>query len=238
MLKNDSSVAVPDHAGPAILTPLEHTAAVPVREFRVGGMDCASCALPIERAVQGLAGVRAVQVDVMRGTVRIARDARYGDDEVTRAIRAAGFTVRDAVGERLPGQWGRLAAAGLSGALLLFGLILGWAKSPLSPVPFMVTAILSGGWYVVPRGWRALRTGSLDINFLMTVAAVGAALIGEWGEAAAAMFLFAVAQLLEGWAMGRARHAIAALMKLAPREASVRRGGHDVMVPVEQIAIG
>jgi len=238
MSKNGSSVSAPDHAGAAVLTPLEHTAAVPVREFRVGGMDCASCAVAIERAVQGLAGVRGVQVDVMRGTVRIARDLRYGDDEVARAIRAAGYTVHGAVGERVPGQRGRLAAAGLSGALLLFGLALGWAKAPFPALPFMVAAIVSGGWYVAPKGWRALRTRTLDINFLMTVAAVGAGFIGEWGEAAAAMFLFAVAQLLEGWAMGRARRAIAALMKLAPREAAVRRGGQEVVVPVEQIAIG
>ena len=57
---------------------------------------------------------------------------------------------------------------------------------------------------------KALRARSLDINFLMTLAAVGAGIIGEWGEAAAAMFLFSVAQLLEGFAMGRARRAIAA----------------------------
>lgn len=216
---------------------LAHSLAVPVREFHVGGMDCASCAAAIERAVSGLEGVRGVRVDVMRGTVRVAREARFGDADLAGAIRSAGYTVRDRLAEAAPRQTGRLVAAVASGLLLGAGLVLGWLDVRVSPVPFLALAVVAGGWYVVPRGLVALRGRALDINFLMTIAAIGAAVIGEWGEAAAAMFLFSVAQLLEGFAMGRARRAIAALMKLAPREAAVRRPGGDRIVPVEEIAL-
>jgi Cd2+/Zn2+-exporting ATPase len=209
-----------------------------MREFRVGGMDCASCGTAIERAVEGLEGVGRVQVDVMKGTVRIARAASHGDGDVVRAIQAAGYSVRDASVTGAPRQMGRLVAAGLSGSLLGAGLLVGWLGGPVPPVPFLAGSVVAGGWYVVPKGLRGLRGGSLDINFLMTIAAIGAAVIGEWSEAAAAMFLFSVAQLLEGWAMGRARRAISALMQLTPQQATVHRDGRDIVVPVGSIVPG
>jgi len=124
--------------GPEVLaasgrTGLTASAAVPVREFQVGGMDCASCAVAIERAVRGLAGVRGVQVDVMRGTVRVAREVRYDDADLTRAIRGAGYSVREPTLEGIRRQPGRLAAAATSGLLLAVGLVLEWTGSPFLP---------------------------------------------------------------------------------------------------------
>jgi Cd2+/Zn2+-exporting ATPase len=182
--------------------------------------------------------VRGVQVDVMQGTVRVARDAAFDDADLAGAIRKAGYTVRERAGGPEARPPGPMVAAGTSGLFLAIGLALDWTGSALPAVPFLGIGTLAGAWYVAPRGWKALRSGTLDINVLMTVAAIGAGIIGEWGEAAAAMFLFSVAQLLEGLAMGRARRAIAALMRLAPREATVRRDGQERVVPVESVAVG
>jgi Cd2+/Zn2+-exporting ATPase len=212
--------------------------AAPVRELRVGGMDCAACAATIERAVSGLAGVRDVKVDVMRGTVRVAREVGFGDRDLTGAIRAAGYTVQDEPHAREGRQSARAIAAGLSGALLLLGMAAAWQGLARVPVFLLAGSVIAGGWFVAPKGWKALRAGALDIHFLMTVAALGAAVIGEWSEAAAAMFLFSLAQLLEGYSMGRARNAIAALMKMTPSEATVRREGIERVVPVSTIALG
>lgn len=208
-----------------------------IRELRVSGVDCAGCASAVERAVGGLKGVTEVSVDVMRGTVRVAGDDDLPEGEVRRAIRRAGYVVATPEATDLPRPVGRQVAAIVSGAFLATGLLLGWTGASLSPVPFHAMAVLTGSWYVAPRGWHALRAGALDINFLMTLAAIGAALIGEWAEAASAMFLFAVAQLLEGSAMGRARRAISALMRLVPREAVVRRPEGDVTLPVDQVVV-
>jgi len=213
-------------------------AAATVRELRVSGVDCAGCAAAIERAVGGLDGVTEVSVDVMRGTVRVAREGGRPENDVRRAIKRAGYAVVTPEDAETRRPVGRQLAAIASGSLLGIGLLLGWTGASLNPVPFLAAAVVTGGWYVAPRGWHALRAGALDINFLMTLAAIGAAVIGEWAEAGSAMFLFAVAQLLEGYAMGRARRAIGALVRLAPREALVRRGAVDVTVPVDQIAIG
>jgi Cd2+/Zn2+-exporting ATPase len=105
-------------------------------------------------------------------------------------------------------------------------------------VALLALAAVSGGWFIAPRGLRAARSGVLDMNFLMTLATVGAAGIGEWSEGASVMFLFAVAQLLETYSMDRARNAIKALMDLSPAEANVRRNGRESVVPVSEVSIG
>jgi Cd2+/Zn2+-exporting ATPase len=77
-------------------------------------------------------------------------------------------------------------------------------------------AVLAGVWFILPRAWFAIRTLRPDMNLLMTLAACGAMVIGEWFEAATVSFLFAVALALERWSVGRARHAVEALLELAP----------------------
>ena len=76
---------------------LAPTAATPVREFRVAGMDCASCATVLERALRPLEGVEGVQVDVLGGTVRVARRAGLGNADLALAIRSAGYSVQNLV---------------------------------------------------------------------------------------------------------------------------------------------
>jgi len=133
---------------------------------------------------------------------------------------------------------GRQIVTIISGIFLALGVALEWAgASEYSSVPLLAISIIAGGWFIVPRGFRAARNLALDMNFLMTVAAIGAAAIGEWGEGASAMFLFAVAQLLETYSMDRARNAIKALMYLSPIEASVRRRGREEIVPVSEVAV-
>lgn len=206
-----------------------------VMELQVGGMDCAACAAAVEKAVCPLPGVREVRVDVLKGRVRVEREGSRGQGDIARAIRGAGYTVQDQAKPAPPSIAPRVWSAGLSGLLLGAGMLAG--SSPLA-IPLLVLSAAIGSWFVVPRGIKALRTGSLDINILVTLASIGAMVLGEWSEAAAVMFLFAVAQLLETWSMGRARRAIQALMQLAPSEATVRRDGQLVLVPVASVKPG
>ncbi len=210
------------------------------RQFRVGGMDCPSCAASVERALGTLPGIGEVRVDVMRGTVHVAGGPEAPPNvRVVAAIRRAGYKVIDTP-DGLPAQGkGRLYAAIAGGVLLGAGLVVSWTGgAPALAVPLLATATLISSWYVIPRALGSLRSRALDIHVLMTVAAIGAAIIGQWGEAAAAMWLFGVAQWLEGYAVGRARHAITALMQVIPSEATVRREGRDVRVPVEGVGLG
>ncbi len=98
--------------------------------------------------------------------------------------------------------------------------------------------MLAGGWFLLPKAWRAVRRLRPDINLLVVIAAIGASVIGEWVEASAVVFLFGVAEWLEGWADRRARRATEALLELAPKVALVMREGKFVEVPVDQVSIG
>jgi len=207
--------------------------------FRVSGIDCSSCAGTISKSLDRLEGVRGVAVDVLKGEVRVtvagsgpSRAALAG------AIAAAGFPVRPD-GPSAARPRGPLLAAVTSGVALAGGLLLGWLEvAGAASFALLLVSLVAGAWFVAPRGLKALRACSPDMHALMTIAAAGAAVIGEWAEGASAMFLFSVALLLEEWAVGRARRAISALMTLAPAEALVIRLGGDQRVPVDQVKVG
>ena len=77
-----------------------------------------------------------------------------------------------------------------------------------------------------------------NIDLLMIVAALGAAILGQWVEGALLLFLFSLGHALEHYALGRARNAIKALAELAPQTALIRRDGKDRVIPIEQVRLG
>jgi Cd2+/Zn2+-exporting ATPase len=147
--------------------------------------------------------------------------------------------------------WRRREAifTGISGALLALGLVLSLLTlDPTLLVLFGRTFALStvlylasvffGAYHFARKGLYALKTLSLGINFLMSLAILGAIVIGEYVEAASLAFLFSLAELLEEFSVARARQSLRELIKLAPREARVRRNGEELLCPIEEIAVG
>jgi len=126
-----------------------------------------------------------------------------------------------------------------------FFLVLGWALehgapglSAWSAVAY-AAAYVSGGYLRVKDGLAALRRGSLNIDMLMVMGAMGAAALGRWGEGAVLIFLFALSNALEEFVSGRTRRAIEALMTLRPEEVLVRQeDGAERLVPLEQVQPG
>lgn len=101
-----------------------------------------------------------------------------------------------------------------------------------------VAAYVFGGYYTVTEAIEKIRAGKFEIDFLMIVAAIGAASLGAWAEGALLLFLFSIGHALEGYAMGKAKRAIEALSELAPRTARVRRDSAETEVPVEELVVG
>jgi Zn2+/Cd2+-exporting ATPase len=99
-------------------------------------------------------------------------------------------------------------------------------------------AILWGGWRTGIKAWIGIRTGSIDMNVLMSAAVVGALALGKWTEGAAVIALFSLSQLLEERSMARTRRAISSLLATAPATASVLRGGVETEMPLAEIRVG
>ena len=106
------------------------------------------------------------------------------------------------------------------------------------PLACYLGAYLFGGFYTLREAIDNLRLKRFEIDTLMLVAAAGAGALGAWAEGALLLFLFSLGHALEHYAMGRAKRAIEALAELAPRTATVRRGGATAEVPVEELVVG
>lgn len=138
------------------------------------------------------------------------------------------------------GERAELVSALLALTAYLTGLTLQLTGSGGAlPQALFVAAYAFGGFFTLREALLAVRGGRFQVDFLMLVAAAGAAAIGRWEEGAVLLVLFSLGHALEGYAMGRARRSIEALGALAPRTALVRCGsGAPVEVPVEELAVG
>jgi Cd2+/Zn2+-exporting ATPase len=103
---------------------------------------------------------------------------------------------------------------------------------------FYTVAYISGGFFGLKGGLESLRQRTVDVDLLMVLAALGAAVVGAPFEGALLLFLFSLSNVLQDYAMDRTRNAIRALMKLRPDQALIRRGSDLVTLPVERIVVG
>jgi Cd2+/Zn2+-exporting ATPase len=208
--------------------------------LRVHGLDCAEEVTALKRAVGPLVGgEERLGFDVLSGKMTVPGEIDL--EAVLGAVASTGMSAEPWRETDDLDQGGaerrvksRLALA--SGALTALGFALhaalagGVAKAlgagelegvgvhdvPLGARLSYLGAIVAGGWLVAPKALAAARHLRPDMNLLMTLAVIGALAIGEWFEAATVAFLFALSLALEAWSVGRARHAVEALMKLAP----------------------
>jgi Cd2+/Zn2+-exporting ATPase len=209
-------------------------------KFRVSGMDCSEEVAAIENAFKGKSAVAAVRANLIQSSVSIYHDGSLSDEELVRTINSSGVKVQPSTGKaESAGLDRRALLVGISGASTGLGLLLGrfLAEGSWFPEIAFFAAILSGGALIFPKAFRSLRTFSLDMNVLMTVAVIGAIAINEHAEGAAVVFLFALSELLESWSVGRARRAIQALMQLSPEVALVRRDGKVIEVPAAEVRL-
>jgi Zn2+/Cd2+-exporting ATPase len=108
----------------------------------------------------------------------------------------------------------------------------------LLPMIGYAASILIGGYTLFIKGLKNLSRLKFDMNTLMTIAIIGAAIIGKWGEGATVVILFAISEALERYSTDKARQSIGSLMDIAPKEALIRRGNEEMMIHVEDIQVG
>lgn len=211
--------------------------------YRLSGLDCADCAAKLEKKVGALHGVEKVSVNF--GAAKMTVTGEVPAELVIRAVEEAGYGARpqgEIINTEEKTFWKshlRAVATGASGVALAFGWVAGLlGATETLPITAYVVAMVVGGYYTARRGYFSLRGRTLDMNVLMSVAVIGAALIGEWAEGATVAFLYSVSNTLESYTVEKARQSIRSLMDLAPKLALVRRNGAEVPVPVEDLRVG
>jgi Cd2+/Zn2+-exporting ATPase len=279
----------------------------------IKGMDCADCALHVEKAVLKLTGVHSVSVNFMSGKLQADIDpGSVSEPEIFKAVKSVGYAVDELKDlkedhfslqgmkrkeirtlrrklKRIPGiekivldfsshcltiqhklpdtelnylikELGlqflpkiqkqkegvqtspfsrkNLILTILAGIFATTGIILQQLDlSNLTTVPFFLLAVMFGGYPFALKGLKEARHLTLGMNFLMSVAVMGAMFIGEWAEAAMVVFLFSLAQLLESVSIQRARRSIQSLINLAPNVALCKTDSGIIEKPVEQVSV-
>jgi Cd2+/Zn2+-exporting ATPase len=142
----------------------------------------------------------------------------------------------------MPRPWrnAKVVTSVCSGLLLLTGFVGGYLGLPAGFQAILyIAAVLVGGYYFGREALEELvKEREIGIELLMSTAAIVAGVMGQWAEAATLVFLYSISEAAEGYTAERARHAIRALMDLAPKTALVRRGDEEIRIPVEQIRVG
>ncbi|WP_139856302.1 heavy metal translocating P-type ATPase [Aequorivita sinensis] len=128
----------------------------------------------------------------------------------------------------------------ICGALLGIGFGLSYVESipDWVSLTLYIGAYIFGGFFTAKEAVQTVAKGGFEIDFLMLVAAIGAAILGEWAEGALLLFLFSLGHALEHYAMNKARKSIAALADLAPKTALLKKDGKTEEVGIEQLSIG
>jgi Cd2+/Zn2+-exporting ATPase len=126
-----------------------------------------------------------------------------------------------------------LAAATLGTGVLTH--LLDWAI--VSGVAYALT-YLTGGWYGALNGLQSLRAHKLDVDLLMILAALGAAVVGAPFEGGMLLFLFSLSNVLQNHALSRSRSAIHSLMKMRPTEVRCEFNGETRLLGVDSVPVG
>lgn len=221
-----------------------------VSTFHIDQMDCPTEERLIRNVLEPMKGIEKLDFNLMARLLTVTHTLA-DEKPIVAAVKTAGMdAISSTPAERQiqlqviqPSAWtkpGTILTL-ISGVFALTAealALFGWDESALIVRILAVVAIIVGGYEVAGKAWRSVRSLTLNINFLMTVAAIGAVLIGEWTEAAVVIFLFSLAELIEARSLERARNAVRSLMELAPETAMVLRDGEWKSVPVGSVARG
>ncbi len=232
--------ALPDHAEQANST-----------IFRIEQMDCPTEEALLRKALGNVAGVRALEFNLIDRMLKVEHSLDKVDS-ITSAITGLGMTpvlqqpegsaaaVRVATAPAVSRkQWILTIVAG---AAAIGSEVVAYTTGNETSIAVGVLALIAvttGGLRTLKKGWIALKSFTLNINLLMTVAVIGALLIGKWPEAAVVIWLFGLAELIEAMSLDRARHAIRGLMALAPETATVLQAdGSWLEMRAQDVAVG
>ncbi len=216
--------------------------------FRVEGMDCPTCSAKIETALGRLSGIKSINVSYTSGALKVFHDEALGADAIKNQVIALGFKIKEQQIEahlhdhgNEAGPWWKTHKAIMT-MVCAASLAIAYAVSLLYPAvenEAYAGALVVGLFPIARRAFEGAKAGSLfSIETLMTIAAVGAFIIGATSEAAMVVLLFLVGELLEGVAARRAQSSIRSLATLIPKQAFIEENGKTYEIGAEKLTVG
>ncbi|MBM7701307.1 heavy metal translocating P-type ATPase [Metabacillus iocasae] len=212
-----------------------------MKTYVIEGMDCGACAKTLEKHLRTISDVKEVTVSFATGKMQIEHENSVED--IIKEVSKAGYTATFVTKNR--GTTEASLTKGKNNSIIISGILiaLGFAGSYAQVADFLTTllyavAMVVSGYKPARSAYYAVKSRSLDMNVLMTVAALGAVLIGEWLEGATVVWLFALGVALQTRSIEQTRSSIRNLMNLAPPEAWVKQGSRLVKKDVEEIMVG
>lgn len=222
-----------------------------MKAYRVQGFTCANCAGKFEKNVKQLSGVEDAKVNFGASKIAVYGNATIEELEKAGAFenlkvtpeksaRQASQEVKEDTKEEKVPFYKKHSALLYASLLIAFGYLSSYVNGEENIVTTLLflASMFIGGLSLFKVGLQNLLRFEFDMKTLMTVAVIGGAIIGEWAEVAIVVILFAISEALERFSMDRARQSIRSLMDIAPKEALVRRNGQEIMIHVDDIAVG
>ena len=207
----------------------------------IENIHCGDCALNIERSVEHLPGVLSAEVSYVLSSATVFYDPhRVEVERIKKAITKPGYVVRETLAERTWNFWREMRSfifLGLSGITLASSWILEWLGlgPAYLPTSLSIISLILGGYPILKSAVQTLFIPDLNVDTLVSIAAIAATSVGAYREAATVIFIMLVGESLERVTVGKARKAITSLIQLAPKTAWVRREGKEIRVPIEEV---
>ena len=236
-------------------------------QLQISGMHCASCAARVQRVLLRLDGVSAAVVNLAVERADVTYDPDLvGPEQFIAVIEKAGYEAEPATEDsRRRQQAAKAAEARTQWRLFLLGAVLSAAlmlvaMAPHRPGHELVQLLLATpvqlflGWQFYRNTWAAIRGGTANMDVLIALGSSSAYLLSVYltfapahgpearhlyyDSAAMILTLITLGRFLEARARGHTSEAVRALLRLAPREATVIRDGAETVVPVSDIEVG
>ena len=197
----------------------------------------------IEQKINALPGITSLNIDASTHQLDFSYDPSIVNiQDVIRSISETGMKASVIRSKSKFSSWWRekqqlaLVACGVTTlATFLLGLTI--VPQNYTFIGYII-AVLVGVYYPAKKALIALRNLTATIHLLMLIGSVGALVLGMWAEAAILIFVYSLGDVLESYAVDKARGAIRSLMNLAPKQALVRKDGQEIMLSVDEINVG
>ncbi len=222
--------------------------------LKIIGIDCSGCAKNFEKKLLAEPGITDARINIAYKKLFVNYDSTIiTEDEIYALVKNSGFSIIKEVSNK--GQKNSLSSnksffkssifqkkevytTTLSGILLLVGILLEFGfKLELASLLVYIFGTIIGGVFIFKKAFFAAKTLNLDINVLMTIAAIAALIIGEEVEATSIVFLFSIAELAESFSVERAKNSIEKLIDYAPSEAIVLIDKKERIMLAEEVEV-